>query len=121
VGAYPPSLPFYLTRPVAVATATGAELTSNYIADNVERLRASPGSPLLPAGYWREALARCLAPTVFLTEAGDRDARAVLDRAVPLLAADSHYAAYGPCRVRASSTPPASAPLPRAARGAEGG
>src|SRR5256886_12239303 len=52
--AYPPSLPFYLGRPVALATATGAELTSNYIADNVERLRAAPGSPLLPAGYWRE-------------------------------------------------------------------
>src|SRR5207249_2169577 len=32
--AYPPSLPFYLGRPIAVATETGRELTSNYIADN---------------------------------------------------------------------------------------
>ena len=118
VGAYPPSLPFYLTRPVAVATATGAELTSTYIADNAERFRASAGSPLLPSGYWREALARCLVPTVFLTEAGNRDARAVLDRALPLLAADGHYAAYGPCRVPASAAPPAAAPPQRAARGA---
>src|SRR5206468_2056605 len=58
--AYAPSLPFYLGRPIAVATETGRELTSNYIADNVERFRSLPGSPLLPAGYWREALARCL-------------------------------------------------------------
>jgi hypothetical protein len=119
--AYPPSLPFYLTRPVAVATATGAELTSNYIADNVERLRAPAGSPLLPAGYWREALARCPVPTVFLTDAGNRDARAVLDRALPLLAADGHYAAYGPCRVAATPVPPASSPLQRAARRDHGG
>jgi len=27
--AYPPSLPFYLGRPIAVATETGRELTSN--------------------------------------------------------------------------------------------
>jgi 4-amino-4-deoxy-L-arabinose transferase-like glycosyltransferase len=95
--AYPPSLPFYLGRPVAVATATGAELTSNYIADNVERLRGVTGSPLLPAGYWREALARCPVPTVFLTGAGNREVRETLGAALPLLAADSHYAAYGPC------------------------
>jgi hypothetical protein len=97
VRAYPPSLPFYLGRPIAVATETGAELTSNYIADNVARLRDVPGSPLLPAGYWREALARCPIPTVFLTAAANRDARATLGAALPLLAADSHYAAYGPC------------------------
>src|SRR2546422_5585252 len=53
--AYAPSLPFYLGRPIAVATETGRELTSNYIADNVERFRSLPGSPLLPAGDWREA------------------------------------------------------------------
>ena len=119
--AYPPSLPFYLSRPVAVATATGEELTSTYIADHVERFRASAGSPLVPSDYWREALARCPVPTVFLTGAGNRDARAALDRALPLLAADGHYAAYGPCRVPAASVPPAVAPLRRTARGARGG
>src|SRR5439155_935527 len=91
--AYPPSLPFYLGRPIAVATETGRELTSNYIADNVERFRSIPGSPLLPAGYWREALARCPMPTVFLTGAGHREARTALLAALPLLAADDHYAA----------------------------
>ncbi len=98
VRAYPPSLPFYLGRPIAVATETGAELTSNYIADNVARLRDVPGSPLLPVDYWREALTRCFIPTVFLTAAANRDARATLGAALPLLAADEHYAAYGPCQ-----------------------
>ena len=104
--AYPPSLPFYLGRTIAVATPTGAELTSNYIADNVERLREAPGSPLLPAGYWRDALARCPVPTVFLTGAGNREVRETLGAALPLLAADSHYAAYGPCRPPQPPQPP---------------
>jgi 4-amino-4-deoxy-L-arabinose transferase-like glycosyltransferase len=97
VAAYPPSLPFYLGRPVAVATATGTELTSNYIADYRERYGAAAGSPLLPAGAWLVVLARCPTPTVFLTSAGNRDARAALAAGLPLLAADDHYAAYGPC------------------------
>jgi len=96
--AYPPSLPFYLGRPVAVATATGIELTSNYIADYQDRYRDVPSSPLLPEGYWREALARCPVPTVFVATAANRDARQVLAAALPLLALDGHYAAYGPCR-----------------------
>ena len=104
--AYAPSLPFYLGRPIAVATETGRELTSNYIADNVERFRSLAGSPLLPAGYWREALARCPMPTVFLTGAGHREARATLGAALPLLAADDHYAAYGPCEPHNLPQPP---------------
>src|SRR5207248_8005793 len=73
--AYPPSLPFYLGRPVAVATATGVELTSNYIADYQDRYRDVPGSPLLPEGYWREALARCPLPTVFVATADRKSTR----------------------------------------------
>ena len=98
--AYPPSLPFYLGRPVAVATATGVELTSNYIADYQDRYRDVPGSPLLPEGYWREALARCPLPTVFVATAANREARAELAAALPLLALDGHYAVYGPCTPR---------------------
>jgi len=112
--AYPPSLPFYLRRIIPVATATGSELTSNYIADNVERFRTLPGSSLLPADYWREALARCAAPTVFVTSAGNRDSRAALGAVVPLLVADDHYVAYGPCRPRSSSQPPQPPQPPRA-------
>jgi 4-amino-4-deoxy-L-arabinose transferase-like glycosyltransferase len=114
--AYPPSLPFYLGRPIAVATPTGRELTSNYIADNQHRLRDYPTSPLLPEGYWREALARCTVPTVFLTGAGHREARAALDAALPLLAADGRYAAYGPCRPRSLSQPPQPPQPPRGGR-----
>src|SRR5207249_3154198 len=103
--AYPPSLPFYLGRTIAVATATGVELTSNFIADHHERYRTATASPLLPAGYWREALARCPVPTVFVTTAANRETRSTLAAALPLLAADRRYAAYGPCT-------PAPAPAP---------
>jgi 4-amino-4-deoxy-L-arabinose transferase-like glycosyltransferase len=118
VRAYPPSLPFYLGRTVAVATETGVELTSNYIAQNVARFRDVAGSPLLPASAWRDALARCPTPTVFLTAGGNGEARATLGAALPLLVADDHYAAYGPCRPRAivPSQPPQPPQPPRGGR-----
>src|SRR2546427_11540609 len=50
--AYAPSLPFYPGRPIAVATETGREPTSNYIPDHVEGFRSVPDSPLPPAGPW---------------------------------------------------------------------
>ncbi|PYO77436.1 MAG: hypothetical protein DMD67_06585, partial [Gemmatimonadetes bacterium] len=102
-----------VARVVPVATATGAELTSNYIADNVARFRALPGSPLLPAEDWKEVLARCSVSTVFLTSAGNREARSALGGALPLLVADDHYAAYGPCLPRTVSPPPQPPPPPR--------
>jgi 4-amino-4-deoxy-L-arabinose transferase-like glycosyltransferase len=101
VAAYPPSLPFYLGRPLPVATPSARELTSNFIADYAEQYRAVPGSPLLAADAWRERLARCSEPTVFVTRAGDRDVRAALS-SLPLLFADGHYAAYGPCAAQAT-------------------
>ena len=113
---YAPSLPFYLGRTVPVATETGAELTSNYIAQNAARLRDVESSPLLPLASWRDVLARCPVPTVFLTGADNGDARAVLGAALPLLAADGHHAAYGPCTPRAavqSSQPPQPLKPPR--------
>jgi len=101
VAAYPPSLPFYMRRFVPVATTTGRELTSNYIADQQEAFRALPGSPLLPAEAWRDALARCATPTVFIARRGDTAGRATLGAALPLLAEDVRYAAYGPCLPKA--------------------
>jgi 4-amino-4-deoxy-L-arabinose transferase-like glycosyltransferase len=97
IAAYPPSLPFYLRRQIDVATETGRELTSNYIADHVAEFRALPGSPLKPAGVWREVLARCPEPTVFIVRTGDRATRAALDSALPTLIVHERYAAYGPC------------------------
>ena len=97
IAAFPPSLPFYLGETVDLATATGRELTSNFIADYVETFRAVPGSPLKPAEYWREVLARCTQPTVFITRTGDTATRAALDSTLTLLAVQGRYAAYGPC------------------------
>src|SRR5258708_38184689 len=101
-----------MRRLVPVAAATGRELTSNYIADQQETLRKLPESPLLPADAWRDTLARCARPTVFITRRGDAPTRATLAAALPLLAEDLRYAAYGPCHARgarccaASSRPP---------------
>jgi 4-amino-4-deoxy-L-arabinose transferase-like glycosyltransferase len=97
VSAFPTSLPFYLRRTVPVATASGQELTSTFIADYQERFRGDSTSPLKPADYWRERIAHCRLPTVFITRAGDARLRAELDRRLPLLAVEGHYAAYGPC------------------------
>jgi 4-amino-4-deoxy-L-arabinose transferase-like glycosyltransferase len=97
IAAFPPSLPFYLGETVDVATATGRELTSNFIADYADNFRAVAGSPLKPADYWREVLARCPQPTVFITRTGDATTRATLDSTITLLAVEGRYAAYGPC------------------------
>lgn len=97
ISAYPPSLPFYLRQTIPVATATGRELTSNFIADYHEKFRALPGSPLKPADYWRAEAAACVTPTVFVTRTGDAATRAELDTRMPLLAVEGRHAAYGPC------------------------
>jgi 4-amino-4-deoxy-L-arabinose transferase-like glycosyltransferase len=97
ISAFPTSLPFYLRRPIAVATATAQELTSNFIVDYQERFRADSASPLKPADYWRERARTCRTPTVFVARANDARLRAELDRVLPLLAVEGQYAAYGPC------------------------
>jgi len=97
ISAFPPSLPFYLRETIDVATPTGRELTSNFIADYADELRAAPNSPLKPADYWREVLARCPQPTVFVTRTGDAPTRATLDSSLTLLAVQGRYAVYGPC------------------------
>jgi 4-amino-4-deoxy-L-arabinose transferase-like glycosyltransferase len=97
IAAYPPSLPFYLRHTVPVATSTGRELTSNFIADYADRFRALPDSPLEPRDAWVNVLARCPQPTVFITRTGDTTTRAALERVLPLLVVQGRYAAYGPC------------------------
>jgi 4-amino-4-deoxy-L-arabinose transferase-like glycosyltransferase len=96
IAAYPPSLPFYLRNRVLVSTAHARELTSNFIADYADLYRSAPDSPLLPADAWRERLARCPEPTVFVARVVDHDVRDRL-ATLPLLFADGRYAAYGPC------------------------
>ncbi|HEV8383086.1 MAG TPA: glycosyltransferase family 39 protein [Gemmatimonadales bacterium] len=97
VSAFPTSLPFYLRRIIPVATATGRELTSTFIADYQERFRADPTSPLRPAEYWRGRARTCRTPAVFVARANDTRVRAQLDSMLPLLAVEGQYAAYGPC------------------------
>ena len=96
VAAYPPSLPFYLRRPVPLATASATELTSTYIAQFQSRYRAMANSPLRPAAFWREQAQTCRTPTVFIISRDDRDASAALSE-LPFLGADQRYVAYGPC------------------------
>jgi 4-amino-4-deoxy-L-arabinose transferase-like glycosyltransferase len=97
VSAFPTSLPFYLRRIIPVATATGRELTSTFIADYQERFRTDPTSPLKPAEYWRARARDCRTPAVFVARANDARVRAQLDSLLPLLAVEGQYAAYGPC------------------------
>jgi 4-amino-4-deoxy-L-arabinose transferase-like glycosyltransferase len=97
VAAFPTSLPFYLRRTIPVATATGEELTSTFIADYQKDFRADSTGPLKPADAWRERIAHCRTPTVFVARAGDVRFRTQLDSVLPLLAVEGHYAAYGPC------------------------
>jgi hypothetical protein len=55
-----------------------------------------PGSPLLSPDAWRDALARCAEPTVFVVRTGDQAVRSTL-APLPVLFADRRYVAYGPC------------------------
>jgi len=97
VQAFPLSLPFYLGRTLTLATADGRELTSNYVVRHQAALRRAPGSPLRPADWWREALAVCDRPRVFIVPADRPDLRAPLAEALPLVAESRKFAAYGPC------------------------
>ncbi|HXE83489.1 MAG TPA: glycosyltransferase family 39 protein [Gemmatimonadales bacterium] len=97
VAAFPPSLSFYLRRPIPVATSTGRELTSNFIADYQEQMRSVPSSPLKPPDYWRQRVRECRVPVILVTRAGDRSVRGAIDSLLPLLAVEGRYAAYGPC------------------------
>jgi 4-amino-4-deoxy-L-arabinose transferase-like glycosyltransferase len=97
IGVFPLSLPFYLRRPVLLATATGAELTSNYLTQRADAWRLGPDSPLRPADWWLDAAQQCGRTRVFVTRARDAATRAVLAAQVPLLIETPRYAAYGPC------------------------
>ena len=100
VEAYPTSLRYYLDRPVLLSSASAAELTSNYVVSRIAELRGLPDSPLRDAGWWREAIAACPEPTVFVVRQGRPSADSVA-QLLPLIAAggaDAKFLAYGPCR-----------------------
>ena len=93
----PLSLPFYLRRQVLVATASGAELTSNYLVRDIARWREEAHSPLRARDAWLDAVATCGRIRVFVTKASDTRLRTLLAARLPLLAETPKYAAYGPC------------------------
>ena len=95
VGAYPPSLPFYLQHTVIVASADGKELTSNYLMRHVHEYRGF-GSTLRRADWWQEALLTCSKPTVFVTRSENGEARDVLSQ-LDFILDNGKYVAYGPC------------------------
>jgi 4-amino-4-deoxy-L-arabinose transferase-like glycosyltransferase len=99
VGAYSPSLAFYLQTPMLVAADSPNELRSNYIKEYLDTLRDVPGSTLISFERWREELQACQPQTVFLVPAGSgADAqRRTLAAALPLLHRTYNYDAYGPC------------------------
>ncbi len=96
VRAFPPSLPFYLRRPIVLASADGSELTSNYVSRHYDRL-ASAAETLQPADWWRSVLLPCRRPRVFVVRADDHESRRILAGRLGLLAETRKYAAYGPC------------------------
>jgi 4-amino-4-deoxy-L-arabinose transferase-like glycosyltransferase len=97
VGVYPLSLPFYLQRPLTLATPDGRELTSNYVPRRHDLLRLIPGSPLRPSGWWEEALTFCDRPRLFVARADARAVRERLRASLPLVATSRKVAVYGPC------------------------
>jgi 4-amino-4-deoxy-L-arabinose transferase-like glycosyltransferase len=112
VAAYPTSLRYYLDRPVLLSSGTAVELTSNYVVSRAAEFRGLPGSPLRPGRWWREALAACAEPTVFVARSG-RPAVEELARVLPLIAAggaDAKFLAYGPCRPTGDSLMPGATP-----------
>lgn len=97
IGTYPLSLPFYLERTFTLATPDARELTSNYIVRRHAWLRDRPGSPLRPPDWWREALATCGRPRVFIVGTDNEAVREHLAASLAVLVVTRKYAMYGPC------------------------
>lgn len=107
VHAYPTSLRYYLDRPVLLSTATGGEMTSNYVMSRLNEFRDVESSPLRPEDWWRARMDACPEPTVFVARVRTREDSALSAR-LPLIArggADGGFAAYGPCALPSHLSP----------------
>jgi 4-amino-4-deoxy-L-arabinose transferase-like glycosyltransferase len=99
VETFPPSLAFYLGRPIAISSANPRLLGSNYqLPTYLERVAS--GSPTLrPGGWWWSAVGTCAQPVfVVLHHPFEPRLAAARHAGLPLLYADGHLAALGPCR-----------------------
>ncbi len=106
VRTFPLSLPFYLQRTITLATANGAELTSNYLARDIDRWKRVPETTLRDEDWWKDAATTCSRPTVFVVRGTDRVSRAFLAGRLPLLIETHKHAAYGPCDVELLAAAP---------------
>jgi 4-amino-4-deoxy-L-arabinose transferase-like glycosyltransferase len=95
-GTFPLSLPYYLERPVLLASGDARELTSNYLVRS-PAARYGDATPLRPAEWWREAIVACDPKVIVVVRQNDQARRAVLEAKLPLLIETPRYAAYGPC------------------------
>src|SRR3989449_537727 len=101
------SLPLAPSVAAAIPAASFAVGIALVAAAALVALAPPPGSPpLRPPHFWLEVLARCAAPTVFVTHDGLPGPRTWLQAALPLLADNGHYSAYGPCRPHPPSPSP---------------
>lgn len=97
VDTYRPSLSFYLRREIILSSDTGAELTSNYLVASRKQYLGVPGSTLQPASWWREALADCAIPRIFIVPHGDEAASDELSQRLRRIGDGQRLTAYGPC------------------------
>ena len=97
VQAFPPSLPFYLQRPLTIATDDARELTSNYLLRHATDWIDVPGSPLRPAAWWQEAAIECERPRIFVVRTAAREPWQFLAGRMPVIVTTSRYTAFGPC------------------------
>jgi 4-amino-4-deoxy-L-arabinose transferase-like glycosyltransferase len=114
VETFPPSITFYLDRPIAVASADPRVLSSNYLLSTPGG-RVAAGAPALrPPGWWLPALAACERPTfVVLERPFEPRLAAARSAGLPLLLAEGALAALGPCRPPPGRSPSADGPFGR--------
>jgi len=93
---FSPSLTFYLERSLILSSSTGDALRSNYIRRFYQDLADADSSTLRSSGLWRQALAACDKPTIFLLDPAYRAERALLEEAgLPLIFENRKLVAMG--------------------------
>lgn len=97
---FSPSFTFYLGRPIHLSSATGEPLRTNHLVHSYATwVSLDDSSTLHPAGWWRQALASCSEPTVFLLESRfQADELALQIAGLPVLFTNGRLTAMGPCR-----------------------
>jgi 4-amino-4-deoxy-L-arabinose transferase-like glycosyltransferase len=97
VDAYESTLPFYLRRPVQIASEDGSELTSNYLIRHFDQWSARPDSVLHRIDFFETSLRTCCRPRVYFLRSSDAVRRSRLEAmGIPLLAGNGKVVAYGP-------------------------